>query len=183
MKACFDVSSCGGAGPTGCTPRTDACAQVPYDQAMPGEFFFMAIAGLGVSLAGFAGLIAALDPSPGSAVRRWRIRNIVISGFWLTFMGFGTIATHTVTTDVELTVRIVSAVAALLLFARLVREIRPGPAWPERRALVFASVMGLSIIGLLIANAVIASVGFLQVVMLLELTDPASIFLFTVRDL
>jgi len=143
----------------------------------------MAIAGLGVSLAGFAGLIAALDPSPGSVVRRWRIRNIVIGGFWLTFMGFGTIATYTLTTDVDLTVRIVSAVSAAVLLARFRTEIRPGPAWPEWRALVFASVTGLTVIGLLIANAVIASVGFLQLLMLLELTDPASIFLFTVRDL
>lgn len=36
---------------------------------------------------------------------------------------------------------------------------------------------------LLIANAVVASLGFLQLLMLVELTDPASIFLFTVRDL
>ena len=150
---------------------------------MPGEFFFMAIAGLGVSLAGFAGLIAALDPSPGSAVRKWRIRNVVVSGFFLTFMGFGTIATHTLTEDVELTVRIISSVSALLLLVRFSKEIRPGPAWPERRALMFASVIGLSVIGLLVSNAVIASVGFLQLLMLFELTDPASIFLFTVRDL
>ena len=154
-----------------------------YDRFMPGEFFFMAIAGLGVSLAGFAGLIAALDPSPGSAVRQWRIRNIVVSGFFLTFMGFGTIATHTLTSDVEVTVRIISAVAAVVLLARFLKEIRPGPAWPDRRGLVIASVMGLSVIGLLVVNSVIASVGFLQLLMLLELTDPASIFLFTVRDL
>ncbi|HSM16866.1 MAG TPA: hypothetical protein VK845_07700 [Gemmatimonadales bacterium] len=154
-----------------------------YDRFMPGEFFFMAIAGLGVSLAGFAGLIAALDPSSGSAVRQWRIRNIVVSGFFLTFMGFGTIATHTLTSDVAVTVRIISAVAAVVLLARFLKEIRPGPAWPDRRGLVIASVMGLSVIGLLVVNSVIASVGFLQLLMLLELTDPASIFLFTVRDL
>jgi hypothetical protein len=49
--------------------------------------------------------------------------------------------------------------------------------------LVFGSVIALSVIGLLVANAVIASVGFLQLLLLFELTDPASIFLFTVRDL
>jgi hypothetical protein len=150
---------------------------------MPGEFFFMAIAGLGVSLAGFAGLIAALDTSPESPVRSWRIRNIVLSGFFLTFMGFGTVATHTLTDDVELTVRIVSLVSAVLLIARFSREIRPGPAWPERRSLVVASVIGLSVIGLFAANAIVASVGFLQLVLLFELTDPVMIFVFTVGDL
>jgi hypothetical protein len=46
---------------------------------MPGEFYFMAMGGLGVSLAGFAGLIAALTPeqSKDSAVARWRIGHIV----------------------------------------------------------------------------------------------------------
>lgn len=143
----------------------------------------MGIAGLGVSLAGFAGLISALDPSPGSPVKAWRIRNIVLSGFLLTFMGFGTIATHALTSDVELTVRIVSAAAALLLLARFTREVRPGPAWPDRRGLAVASVLGLSLIGLLAANAAIASAGLLQLLLLVELTDPASIFLLAVRDL
>lgn len=150
---------------------------------MPGEFFFMAIAGLGVSLAGFAGLIAALDADRDSPVRSWRIRNIVMSGFLLTFTGFGTVATHTLTDDVELTVRIVSLASAVVLGARFLKEIRPGPAWPERRSLVVASVIGLSVIGMLVANVMIASVGFLQLLLLLELTDPAMIFVFTVRDL
>ena len=40
----------------------------------------MAIAGLGVSLAGLAGLISALDTSAGSPVKSWRIRHIALSG-------------------------------------------------------------------------------------------------------
>ena len=150
---------------------------------MPGEFFFMGVGGLGVSLAGFAGLISALDPSPASPVKTWRIRNIVMSAFLLTFVGFGTVAVHTLTVDVELTVRIISAAFAFLLLARFSREIRPGPAWPNRRALLMAQLVGLSLIALLIVNAVVASLGFLQLLLLYELTDPVMIFVFAVRDL
>jgi len=58
----------------------------------------MALAGLGVSLAGFAGLISALDrrPAASSVVAAWRIRNIVIRGFMVTFAGFATVALYTI---------------------------------------------------------------------------------------
>jgi hypothetical protein len=150
---------------------------------MPGEFYFMAIAGLGVSLAGFAGLISALDTSPGSAVKAWRIRNIVIGGFFLTFMGFGTVATYSLTEDVDATVRIVSFVSAVLLLVRTRTEIRPGPAWPDRRGLVVALVMGLVAVALFFVNVAVASVGLLQLLLLFELTDPTSIFFFAVREI
>ena len=150
---------------------------------MPGEFFFMGIAGLGVSLAGFAGLISALDPDSGSPIKMWRIRNIVTAGFLLTFAGFGTVAVHTLTADVEATVRIISAAFALLLLGRFVAEIRPGPAWPDRRALMVARAVGLFLVALLVVNVFVASVGFLQLLFLYELTDPTMIFLFAVRDL
>lgn len=58
---------------------------------MPGEFFFMALGGLGVSLAGFVGIITALDRSGDarSVIAMWRLRNIVWAGFTLTIIGFG----------------------------------------------------------------------------------------------
>jgi hypothetical protein len=61
---------------------------------VPDEFYYMAIAGLGVSLAGFGGIIAALDrrPAAQSPIAAWRIRNIAFTGFTLTFAGFSTVA-------------------------------------------------------------------------------------------
>lgn len=53
--------------------------------------FFLAMGGLGVSLAGFAGLCSALH-APGveanPAVYSWRVRTIVMSSFQLAFIGF-----------------------------------------------------------------------------------------------
>lgn len=68
---------------------------------MPGEFFFMSMGGLGLSLAGFAGLIAALTPSEAavSAVTKWRITHIVVWGLQLTFIGFGVVAVNAIVED------------------------------------------------------------------------------------
>jgi hypothetical protein len=75
---------------------------------VPGEFFFMATAGLGVSLAGFTGLIAAVDPNTESrpAVAAWRLENVVQFGFMLTVLGFGAIAFYAITEDPNFTTRI-----------------------------------------------------------------------------
>src|SRR4029078_10477980 len=91
-----------------------------YRGAMPGESYFLSFGGLGLSLAGFAGLIAALNPASEAtrAVIAYRIRTIVILGFSLTFVGFGTVALYAVTNaDLSATVRI----ATLLMLLACVR--------------------------------------------------------------
>src|SRR5688572_28585962 len=99
---------------------------------MPGEYFFMAMGGLGVSLAGFAGLIAALTPDQleGSAVARWRISHIVVWRLHLTFLGFGVVAIFAVVGSASTTARLASGLAAVLLAVREGLSTRRGPAWP-----------------------------------------------------
>jgi hypothetical protein len=153
--------------------------------AVPHEFYFMGLGGLGVSLAGFAGLISALDrrPEGHDAVAAWRIRNVVIGGFGVTFAGFGTVALFTVTReDLTLTVRLASLLLALLTLAPMPWEGRSGPAWPDeayrRRALAATLVLA----GAELLNVAVGSLGYLMVLFLAQLTGPVSIFLFTVRD-
>jgi hypothetical protein len=151
---------------------------------MPGEFFFMAMGGLGVSLAGFAGLIAALTPEQQrtSAVARWRIGRVVVWGFHLTFLGFGVIAIYAFLEDVPSTVRVASGFAALLLSIREWRSTRPGPAWPDERQRRFQ--VGFAIVSTLalLANVVVASLGYLHLIMLGMLMAPTSVFISAVRD-
>lgn len=151
---------------------------------MPSEFYFMAFGGLGVSLAGFAGLISALDRSPTahSAVAAYRVRGIVFLGFTLTLIGFGTVALYTVTgEDLVLTIRI-ATVALALMAVRGLNESRPGPAWRsegERRAsIVILGVMTAVTLG----NVFYANLGYLQLLMLLQLSGPMSIFYNTIQD-
>ncbi|HSL98090.1 MAG TPA: hypothetical protein VK831_05920 [Candidatus Deferrimicrobiaceae bacterium] len=152
---------------------------------MPNEFYFMGLGGLGVSLAGFAGLISALDrrPEGHTPVAAWRIRNIVMGGFAVTFAGFGTVALYTVTSeDLTLTVRLASLLLGALTLAPMPWEARPGPAWPDdrhrQRAVTFTVVLAVAEL----ANVAVGSLGYLQVLFLMHLGGPVSIFANTVRD-
>jgi hypothetical protein len=145
-----------------------------YRAEIPGEFYFMGFGALGVSLAGFAGLIAALSrrPAPDAAVAAYRIRTIVILGFMLTYAGFGTVALYAVVAeDIPLTARLASLfLASMNVFGLL--DARPGPAWPDDRQRSISIV----ILSLLLAHVVIGSIVFLQVLLLGQLSGPVSIF-------
>ncbi len=144
----------------------------------------MAFGGLGVSLAGFAGLIAALDRSPAahSAVAAYRVRGIVFLGFCLTLVGFGTVALYTVTGgNLTLTIRI-ATVALALMAVRGLLESRPGPAWRTEGERRISIGILLGIMGVTLGNVFVASLGYLQLLFLLQLSGPMSIFYNTIRD-
>jgi len=151
---------------------------------MPGEFFFMAIGGLGVSLAGFAGLIAALSPKQqrDSAIARWRIGRVVVWGLHVTLVGFGVVAIFALLEDETQTARVASGLAGLLLSIRSWRSSRPGPAWPvetQRRATIALWSFEVAFV---LGNVIVASVGYLHVIMLLLLAEPAAVFVAAIQD-
>jgi hypothetical protein len=151
---------------------------------MPGEFFFMAIGGLGVSLAGFAGLIAALTPEQqrNSAVARWRIGRVVVWGLHVTLVGFGVVAIYALLKDETQTARLASALAALLLGIRSWRSTRPGPAWPDEGQRRFTMALWAFEVAFVLGNVVVGSVGYLHVIMLLLLSEPAAVFVSAIQD-
>lgn len=152
---------------------------------MPGEIFFMTMGGLGVSLAGFAGLISALDRSPTahSAVASYRIRGIVVLGFAVTFIAFGTIAFFTLSGEnVSLTVRVSSLLIAIP-HLRGLRVARPGPLWTNETERRIQIAILLVLIAVTLGNVVVASVGYLELLFILLLGGPVSIFYNTVRDM
>lgn len=149
---------------------------------VPGEFYFMAVGGLGVSLAGFAGVIASLGGrSSDSAVIGWRIRNIVIGGFIATFAGFGVVAIHAATENVSLTVRLSSLLIAVAHGVHTWWAVRPGSEWREGSRLR-AVIPAATVVGVLLVNVVMADVGLLHVLVLALLIAPVSIFVTTIRD-
>jgi hypothetical protein len=151
---------------------------------MPGEFFFMAIGGLGVSLAGFAGLIAALTPEQqrNSAIARWRIGRVVVWGLHVTLVGFGVVAIYSLLEDQSQTARAASGLAALLLAIRSWRSSRPGPAWPEESWRHGTMALWSSEAAFILGNVVVGSVGYLHVIMLLLLAEPAAVFVAAIQD-
>lgn len=143
----------------------------------------MALGGLGVSLAGFAGLIATLGSrAAGSVVVGWRIRNIVIGGFIISFAGFGVVAIHAVSDgNVNLTVRLSSLLIAVAHGAHAWWAVRPGSEWETGSRLAAILPAGLVVVGLLV-NAIVGDVGLLHVLVLALVVAPASIFVTTIRD-
>lgn len=147
---------------------------------MQGEFYFMAVGGMGVTLAGFAGLIAALQ-GPEGPVAAWRIRNVVYLGFGVTVVGFATAALYTITQDVTLTVRLATIVMVLTQIVRW-QEYRPGPAWRDERQRRGAIFGELALVIAILVNIALASVGFLQLLLLAMLIEPVGIFANSVRE-
>jgi hypothetical protein len=151
---------------------------------MVAESFFISTAALGVSLIGFTGLIAAVDPNIETrpAVAAWRINNVVQFGFMLTVLGFGTIALYEVTDSTGLTIRAVSGAVAVWSFVIWWQATRPGPAWPDessrrwRRPVVLGSSL------LIAVNVFFANLGALQVAFVLILYVALDIFRQTIKD-
>lgn len=152
---------------------------------MPDQFFFLTFGGLGVSLAGFAGLIHALDRSDDAdnAQTKWRIRNIVIAGFTVAMAGLLTWPVFGFTQDVSVTVRVVSGFFVVGFVRVLVVDARPGPAWPhESRRKVFMGI-GLVLFVLAFVNVFAASTALLELVFFLAIGGPIGTFIRAVGDL
>jgi hypothetical protein len=147
---------------------------------MQGEFYFMALGGLGVTLAGFAGLIAALQGREGP-VAAWRIRNVVFQGFGVTVTGFATVALYTITQDLALTVRLASGVL-LVWRATGWGELRPSAAWRSERQRLGGIIIQAGYAVAVAANIALASLGYLQLLLLVAILGPAGIFSLAVRE-
>ena len=150
-----------------------------------GQPFFTTVAGLAVSLAGFGAVIAWLrdDPSGWDPVNLWRVKTIVRHALTIAFLCLALVPIHTFTHDDVTTIRVGSALAALFSFSDTWRVRDPDPVvWDPVSLRVFISMtMGLGLIG--IVNVVWASLGLLQVLILVLLTSPAGIFSNFVREM
>lgn len=144
----------------------------------------MAMGGLGLSLAGFAGLLAAFhDEDDGEPeIYKWRISMIVMGSLFVLFLGFGIVPIHTWVEDTESAIRIVTGLAVVLATFSILRFNKPGPAWPDERLrkIVKASVtVQVAVVSL---NLIFASLAYLQFIFLWLLFSPVSVFYNAVRD-
>jgi hypothetical protein len=150
-----------------------------------GQPFFTTIAGLSISLAGFGAVIAWLrdDPSGWDPVNLWRVKTIVRHALTIAFLCLSLVPIHTFTQDDTTTIRIASALTVLFEVSDMWRVRRPDPAvWDSASLRVFVGTSGLlGVLGL--ANVFWASLGLLQVLVLVLLTSPAGIFSNFMREM
>lgn len=152
---------------------------------MPGEWFFLTFGGLGISIAGFASLIFALDRRTdfNDPVVRWRIRNIASTGLSIAQAGLLTFPVFYLTDSIDATVRIVAGFSLLISLLMSRGEFKAGPAWPnERRRLVNISI-GVVTAALWILDIVVASVGLLMLLFVIWLSGAIGTFMNVILEL
>ncbi len=154
--------------------------------AMEGQPFFTTVAGLAVSLAGFGAVIAWLrdDPTGWDPVNLWRVRTIVRHALTLAFWCLLLHPLYTLTNDTTATIRLGSGFILALAISDAIRFRDPDPViWNPRSSWTVYMTMTAAIALTMAANIAVASLGVLQIVVLVLLTSPAGIFFNFVREI
>jgi hypothetical protein len=153
---------------------------------MEGQFFLTTIAGLAFSLAGFAGIIAALrgDLHMWSPIDLWRVKTIVRVAFATATMALALIPVFDLTNDLRATVRVGAALLVIHELANIRRDWSREPSiWPSDvgHKIVLAIFAGVGITQ--VVNLWFASLGLFEIALGLVLMFPASIFINFVTEL
>ncbi|MDP9274614.1 MAG: hypothetical protein M3O99_03325 [Chloroflexota bacterium] len=150
---------------------------------MTDQFYFTTLAGLALSVAGFAGLVTALRrDSRWSRTELWRLRNIVRSS--LTIVVFGLIPQpiyRAVGGDEQLTIRIVSALLVVAFADSIRRAFAERHQWGAGHARSAVVIVGAQLV-VQLANVLVASLPLLLFGLMLWLIFPMQLFLRVIRD-
>lgn len=150
---------------------------------MTDQFYFTALAGIALSVAGFAGLVTALrQDGRWSRADIWRLRNIVQVSLTIVVLALIPQPIYrAVGGDEQLTIRIVSALLVVMFadgIRRVVSERREwGAAWARRTV----AIVGAQLVAQL-ANVLIASLPLLLFGLLLGMIFPMQLFLRVIQD-
>jgi hypothetical protein len=158
----------------GRTPPTDRLGRM-----MPGQFFFTAVAGLSLSIAGFASLIAWLreDPQSWDPINLWRVKAIVREALALVFLALVLIPIFTLSEDIRTTIRFGAAGFILSVAFEMLVNREPDPAiWKPRVSWTMYMLFSVACIVFHLVNLWVASLGLLQLGALVALISPAGIF-------
>lgn len=157
-----------------------------YQRMMEGQFFFTTVAGLSVTIAGFATLIAWLrdDPRSWDPVNLWRVKNIVREAFTLAFLALTLIPIFSLTDDIRATTRFGAAGLMLAIVLDVVINRHPDPTiWQPMVSWTIYMIASGLYFALQLVNLQLASLGVLQIGLILALLSPAGIFSNFVREL
>jgi len=145
-------------------------------------FFFLSIAGLGVSVAGFSGLVTAFRRREEGWTRAelWRVRAIPRLSFVLVFLALLPFPLYALTGDEALVIRLVSGMVVVAYLSDIVAPRFDMANWPGRSWLANAAAdSALALVPLV--NIFAAQTGLLELALLLRLVHPVSLFLLVLR--
>jgi hypothetical protein len=140
-------------------------------------FFFLSIAGLGLSVAGFSGLVTAFRRRDEGWTRAelWRLRAIPRLSFILVFLALAPFPPYALTGDEPLVIRLVSGLIVIAYVSEIIRPRFEMENWPGRTWLL--SALGDSTLALVsVVNLVAAQTGLLELALMLRLVHPVSLF-------
>jgi hypothetical protein len=146
---------------------------------MEGQFFFTTVAGLSVSIAGFASLIAWLreDSRSWDPINLWRVKAIVRESFTLLFLALLLIPVYSLTDDIRTTTRFGAGAMTLAIALDAFINRHPDPTvWQPRASWTVYMITSVAYGALHVTNIWLASLGLLQIGFLLALISPAGIF-------
>jgi hypothetical protein len=146
---------------------------------MEGQFYLMGIAGLAVSLAGFASLLTVFrPPHTWDGVTLWRARIIVRASLDTASAALIPVPVFYLTGSVDWAIR---AGVGMILVLSILSTLRSSPArnpdaWPEPYSVKPFYVMSAVAFLVMIVALVLANLGLLLLLLLFELGLPASTF-------
>ncbi len=147
-------------------------------------FFFLSIAGLGMSVAGLAGLVSAFRRGEAAwdRVELWRLRAIARLSFTCVFLALVIFSIFALTGDQAIAIRLTSAGIAGLYVIEVIMALRDRLNWP-RRAWIPGALLPDGAFGLFnIVNVALGLTGLLEVGLLLRLIHPVNLFLLVLRS-
>lgn len=152
---------------------------------MPAQAFLTTVAGLSVSLAGFASLIAWLrvDPTTWDPMNLWRVKTIVRDASTLTFLALLLVPVHELTGDTPATIRVGASLMVLFALTDMARNRHRDPlVWPPPSWGMYMAANS-AFVGFQLVDVGVASTALLELSFLILLTSPAGIFYNFVREL
>lgn len=145
---------------------------------MTGQPFFLAVAGLGLSIAGFGGLVTAFHQEEGwSQTELWRLRRIVRMGLICTFVGLVPFPIYAWLGNQSLTIRALSVLLAAIHVAESIETLRERGQWQTRGWVVPYVASDVALIVLQLANVAIGSLALVMIGLLVRLWHPTDLFL------
>ena len=148
---------------------------------MSGQPFFLVVAGLGLSIAGFGGLVTALHQDQGwSRTELWRLRNIVRMGLVCMFLALAPFPVYAWLGDERLAMRVGSGLIAIVHAVESIETFRGRKEWLSRGWLPRYIALDVAFIVLQLVNVALGSVVLLEIGLLRYLAHPARLFIWVI---